>query len=96
MKIVNMIKLLLGAVTYFLKEAAKTASDAALRVALDEERKAQERIIRAILKYETPNDYQRAYIESLRRELQVYERIRSAALRRFESSTEEGTSGDVH
>ena len=92
MKIVAIVKLLLEAVTYYLKKAAETTAESALQVALNEERKSQERIIKAILKYENPNAYQSAYIDALQRELLVYEKIRRAALHRFECCTREGTN----
>lgn len=96
MKIVTLLRLLLEAVTYYLKKAAETTAEAALRVALNEERKAQARVVKAIIKYEDPKDYQRAYIDALRRELLVYQKIRAAAFRRFECCTKEGTNGDLH
>jgi hypothetical protein len=96
MKVVVLIRLLLDAITYYLKKAAETTAESALRVALDEERKAQARVVKAILKYDEPNDYQRAYIDALQRELLVYEKIRHAAFRRFECCTKEGTNRNLH
>lgn len=92
MKVVVIVKLLLEAVTYYLKKAAETAAESALQVALREERRAQARIIKAILKYEEPTPYQRAYVDALKRELLVYEKIRRAAFHRFECCTKEGTN----
>ena len=69
MKIVAIVKLLLEAVTYYLKKAAETTAESALQVALNEERKSQERIIKAILKYEKPAGHQYSHIYALQREL---------------------------
>lgn len=96
MKVVGLIKLLAEALTYYLKKAAETTAESALKAALNEERKAQSRVVKAILKYDEPNDYQRAYIDALKRELLIYEKIRRAAFRRFECCTKEGADRNLH
>tara|TARA_R100000951_G_scaffold14328_4_gene11246 strand:+ start:1561 stop:1851 length:291 start_codon:yes stop_codon:yes gene_type:complete len=96
MKVVDLLKLLLEAVTYYLKKAAETTAEAALKTALNEERKAQARLVKAILKYDEPNDYQRAYVDALHRELRIYEKIREASFRRFECCTKDRTGESIH
>ena len=83
MSTLSTFRLLAETLTAYLKRASETAGAALLQQSLRQEREAQKRIIDAITKYKNPNSYQRAYIDTLKRELQVYQAIRTSTLSRF-------------